>query len=194
MPKDTKNKIIDSTLSLIDKKPFPQVRTREIAEKSTVSEATVFKYFKTKDTILNYLVDKFLTIISNINLSSVKNEEDFRATLVAFLIQAYKMNYLKRSIFKFALYICMYKQDTFLTLYRIINTKLFEPIEKTVERGKNDWGFNKKCNTKINVRLFLSSISFFTIQQGVFRSEKVEKYDMEKVTRISVDNFLKSIK
>ena len=194
MPKDTKNKIIDSTLSLIDKKPFPQVRTREIAEKSAISEATIFKYFRTKDSILSYLVDKFLTIITNLDLSSVENEENFRDVLVEFLIQSHKINYLKRRIFKFALYICMYKQDTFLTLNKAINIKLFEPIEKIVERGKNDWGYNKKSNTKINVRLLMYGIAFFTIQKSVFRAEKVENYDMDKVIRIAVDNFLKSLR
>jgi len=194
MPKDTKNKIINSTLSLIDKKPFPQVRTREIAKKSTISEATIFKYFKTKDSILSYLIDKFLTIITDLDLSNVENEENFRDTLVEFLIQSHKMNYLKRSIFKFALYICMYKQDTFLTLYRIIRTKLFEPVEKIIEKGKNNWGYNKKVDTKITVRLLMYSLTFFTIQQSVFRAEKLDKFDMEKVIRIAVDNFLKSLK
>ena len=36
--------------------------------------------------------------------------------------------------------------------------------------------------------------SFFTIHQGVFGAEKVDKYDMDKTIRIAVDNFLKSLK
>ena len=32
MPEETKNKIVNSTLALIDKKPFPQVSTKEIVE------------------------------------------------------------------------------------------------------------------------------------------------------------------
>ena len=88
----------------------------------------------------------------------------------------------------------MYKQDTFLTLYRIIRTKLFEPVEKIIEKGKNNWGYNKKVDTKITVRLLMYSLTFFTIQQSVFRAEKLDKFDMEKVIRIAVDNFLKSLK
>ena len=88
----------------------------------------------------------------------------------------------------------MYKQDTFFTLNNIINTKLIEPIEKIVEIGKNNWGYNKKIDTKINVRLLMHSLTFFTIHQGVFGAEKVDKYDMDKAIRIAVDNFLKSLK
>ena len=36
MPKGTKDKLLDSTLSLIDKKPFHQISTKEIAEESGV--------------------------------------------------------------------------------------------------------------------------------------------------------------
>lgn len=194
MPEETKNKIVESTLSLIDKKPFPQVRTREIAEKSAISEATIFKYFKTKDSILDNLVDKFLSIITDLDLSHVENEEDFRNALIHFFTKSYKVNYLRRRIFKFVLYICMYKQDTFFTLNNIINTKLIDPIEKIVEIGKNNWGYNKKFDTKINVRLLMHSLTFFTIHQGVFGAEKVDKYDMDKAIRIAVDNFLKSLK
>ena len=194
MPEETKNKIVESTLSLIDKKPFPQVRTKEIAEKSAISEATIFKYFKTKDSILDNLVDKFLSIITDLDLSQVENEEDFRNALIHFFTKSYKVNYLSRRIFKFVLYICMYKQDTFFNLNNIINTKLIEPIEKIVEIGKNNWGYNKKIDTKINVRLLMHSLTFFTIHQGVFGAEKVDKYDMDKAIRIAVDNFLKSLK
>ena len=104
MPEETKNKIVESTLSLIDKKPFPQVRTKEIAEKSAVSEATIFKYFKTKDSILDNLVDKFLSIITDLDLSHVENEEGFRNALIHFFTKSYKVNYLSRRIFKFVLY------------------------------------------------------------------------------------------
>ena len=194
MPEETKNKIVESTLSLIDKKPFPQVRTKEIAEKSAISEATIFKYFKTKDSILDNLVDKFLSIITDLDLSQVENEEDFRNALIHFFTKSYKVNYLTRRIFKFVLYICMYKQDTYLTIYKSIHNKLFEPIENIVEKGKINWGYDKKVDTVIHVRLFMYGIAFFTINQDVFRADKIDNLEMDQVFRISVDNFLKSLK
>ncbi len=194
MPEETKNKIVESTLSLIDKKPFPQVRTKEIAEKATISEATIFKYFKTKDSILDNLVDKFLSIITDLDLSQVENEEDFRNALIHFFTKSYKVNYLTRRIFKFVLYICMYKQDTYLTIYKSIHNKLFEPIENIVEKGKINWGYDKKVDTVIHVRLFMYGIAFFTINQDVFRADKIDNLEMDQVFRISVDNFLKSLK
>ena len=194
MVEKTKNKIVDSTLALIDKKPFPQVTTKEIAEKSGVAEVTLFRHFVNKESILSYLVDKFLTIITDLDLSSIESEEDFKDALLDFITQSHKVNYLKRRIFKFALYICMYKQDTYLTIYKSIHTKLFEPIENIVEKGKINWGYDKKVDPAIHVRLFMYGIAFFTIHQNVFRADKIDNLEMDQVFRISVDNFLKSLK
>ena len=45
----TKDKILISTLKLIDNKPFPQVSTKEIAELTGISEGTIFRHYKTKE-------------------------------------------------------------------------------------------------------------------------------------------------
>ena len=72
--------------------------------------------------------------------------------------------------------------------------KFFEPIEKVVEVGKSNWGYDKNLNTKVHVRLFVNSISLFLIQQKVFRAEKIEKYDFDEIITTAVNNFLKSLK
>ena len=88
----------------------------------------------------------------------------------------------------------MYKQDTYLTIYKIIHNKLFEPIENILEKGKINWGYDKKVDPVIHVRLFMYSVAFFTINQNVFRADKIDNLEMDQVFRISVDNFLKSLK
>ena len=88
----------------------------------------------------------------------------------------------------------MYKQDTYLTIYKIIHNKLFEPIENIVEKGKINWGYDIKVDKVIHVRLFMYGVAFFTIHQNVFRADKIDNLEMDQVFRISVDNFLKSLK
>ena len=48
----TKEKILISTLKLIDEKPFPQVSTKEIAKLSGISEGAIFRHYKTKEVFL----------------------------------------------------------------------------------------------------------------------------------------------
>jgi len=61
----TRKRIIDVTVETIIEKGFDGMRTKEIAEKSGVSEATVFKYFKSKDELMKIIVtdmiEKFTT-------------------------------------------------------------------------------------------------------------------------------------
>jgi len=191
---DTKTKILNSTLDLIDEKPFPEVRTKEIAENAGISEPTIFRHFSNKNSILHHLVENFINLITQIDFSDVNNEQEFRYQLINFFKETSNINFFKRKLMKFILYIGMYKQDSFFTFVKIINMKFFEPIETVVEVGKSNWGYDKNLNTKVHVRLFVNSISLFLIQQKVFRAEKIEKYDFDEIITTAVNNFLKSLK
>ena len=191
---DTKTKILNSTLDLIDEKPFPEVRTKEIAENAGISEPTIFRHFSNKNSILHHLVENFINLITQIDFSDVNNEQEFRYQLINFFKETSNINFFKRKLMKFILYIGMYKQDTFFTFVKMINMNFFEPIEKVVEVGKSNWGYDKNLNTKVHVRLFVNSISLFLIQQKVFRAEKIEKYDFDEIITTAVNNFLKSLK
>jgi AcrR family transcriptional regulator len=192
--KDTKNRIIDSTLDLIDKKPFPEVRTKEIAKKAGISEVTVFRYFDSKSSIFNTLIDRFIDFINPADFSNITKEEEFREELIRSLRLVCSVNYFKRKMLKFFLYVGMYREDTFFQFVNISNSQIFGPVEECVEYGKKYWGYGKKINTKIQVRLFINSIFLFIIQQKVFMGEKIEKYDFDEIIITSVDNFLKSLK
>ena len=191
---DTKTKILDSALDLIDKKPFPEVRTKEIAEKAGIAEVTIFRHFDSKDSILNTLIDYFINFINPVDFSKVTKEEEFKEELIFSLKKISNVNYFKRKLLKFILYIGMYKQQTFFRFVDIANVRIFGPLEQCIEFGKNEWGYDKKINSKVQVRLFINSIGLFIIQQKVFMAEKIEKYDFDEIITTAVDNFLKSLK
>ena len=78
MPKGIKDKLLDSTLSLIDKKPFHQISTKEIAEASGVAEVTLFRHFANKESLLDILTDKFFKMIVGFETLNINSEERFR--------------------------------------------------------------------------------------------------------------------
>ena len=73
-------------------------------------------------------------------------------------------------------------------------TDVYKKIETVVKQGTHNWGYNKKINIKLHVRLLMYSIYFFTIQQQVFGADKIEKFNMNDVINTAVDNFLHGIK
>ena len=194
MPKGTKDKLLDSTLSLIDKKPFHQISTKEIAEGSGVAEVTLFRHFTNKESLLDILTEKFFKMIVGFETLNINSEEKFRTELVKFFTKTTKSDPLQRKLFKIFLYIGMYRKKTFFKYASKYERTIAGPIEQIVDYGKKHWGYRKEIDTDITVKLLLNSIGFFNIIQNVFLLKESNPYDFNKVIEIGVDNFLKSLK
>ena len=194
MSKDTKDKLLDSTLSLIDKKPFHQISTKEIAEESGVAEVTLFRHFTNKESILDILTDKFFKMIVGFETLNINSEETFRTELVKFFTKTTKSDPLSRKLFKIFLYIGMYRKKTFFKYATIYESQIAGPIEQLVDYGKKHWGYREEIDTAISVALLLNSIGFFSILQNVFLLREVNAYDFDQIIEIGVNNFLRSLK
>ena len=194
MPKGTKDKLLDSTLSLIDKKPFHQISTKEIAEESGVAEVTLFRHFTNKESLLDILTEKFFKMIVGFETLNINSEENFRTELIKFFTKTTKSDPLQRKLFKIFLYIGMYRKKTFFKYAGIYEGQIAGPIEQIVDYGKKHWGYRKKIDTDIAVKLLLNSIGFFNIVQNVFLLREIQPYDFDKIIEIGIDNFLRSLK
>ena len=193
MPKNTKDKLLNSALSLIDKKQFHEISTKEIAQQSGMAEVTLFRHFKSKDTILEILAEKFFKLMVGFNSENIKNENDFRMELINYFNKSISDNFLHRRLFKLFLYIGCYRKDMFLKYANVYERQIAGPIERTVEYGKNHWGY-QNVDTEIVVKLLINSIGFFNIVQNVFLHREVQPYDFKKVINIAIDNFFKTLK
>ena len=194
MSKETKDKLLDGTLSLIDKKPFHQISTKEIAEESGVAEVTLFRHFTNKESILEILADKFFKMIVGFETLNIDSEEKFRTKLVQYFGRTTKSNPISRRLFKIFLYIGMYRKKTFFKYASQYERTIAGPIEQIVDYGKKHWGYRKEIDTNITVQLLLNSIGFFNITQNVFLLKESNPYDFNKVIEIGIDNFLRSLK
>lgn len=61
---NTRKKILQAAISLIKKKGFQGVTTREIARQANVNEVTVFRHFGNKMNIFNTIIDEYSYIPS----------------------------------------------------------------------------------------------------------------------------------
>jgi len=194
MSKETKDKLLDSTLSLIDKKPFHQISTKEIAEESGVAEVTLFRHFTNKESLLDILTDKFFKMIVGFETLNINSEERFRTELINFFNKTTKSDPLQRKLYKIFLYIGMYRKKTFFKYATIYESQIAGPIEQIVDYGKKHWGYRKEIDTDLSVKLLLNSIGFFSIIQNVFLLREVNAYDFDQIIEIGVNNFLRSLK
>ena len=84
MKKIQTQKIEKSTLELIDKKPFQEISTKQIARQAGVSEMTIFRHFSSKDKILDRLSKFFFKLIIGFDSNTIKDENHFRTELIKF--------------------------------------------------------------------------------------------------------------
>ncbi len=73
MPKG-KKKVVLAALKLFAEQGFDGTSTAEIAEESGMSQATIFKYFKTKEELLDFIITPILENIVPIYVVEFKNQ------------------------------------------------------------------------------------------------------------------------
>ena len=111
------------------------------------------------------LCEEFLNLTTTLDLSELKSEKEFRIKLVEFFKFLQKT---ENQIYKLMLYVAMYRKEQFKVFNDIFNVNVYKKIESVVKQGTINWGYSKKINIKLHVRLLMYSIYFFTIQQQVF--------------------------
>ena len=60
---DKEIRIINAAINIFSEKGFESTRTREIAERAGVAEGTIFRYFPTKDAILERMVPLLIRVM-----------------------------------------------------------------------------------------------------------------------------------
>jgi len=194
MPAKTKKNILETTLALIDKKPFHQISTKEIAKESKIAEITLFRHFSNKESLYEMLTSKFFQMIIGFDSNDITCENEFRDRLVKYFSKSINSNPVQRKLFKVFLHVGMYRKDIFFKYAKVYEEQIAGPIEQVVKYGRNHWGYRKNVDIEISVRLLINSIGFFNIIQNVFLLREVKPYNINDVIQIGVDNFLRSLK
>lgn len=126
-----KIKVIDASLDLFAKQGFDGTSTKEIAQKSGMSEATIFKYFGTKDNLLMEILDPIIQhILPNYRdefIGSLKERNDSLRENIRFIVQD-RFDFLEQN------------QRAFLILgsQLLTNQRVQKQLVKLVEARKND--------------------------------------------------------
>ena len=195
MKKDDRiNQIAEKTLELINNKgSVDALRTKDLADAIGASEATIFKFFESKEEILNSVIRRYIhrkpLRIQALDLKTLDDFENFlrgildtsldtspsRVPYVSLLIQiSLKGNSIA--------------QENFEDL-----KKIWAIIEDRIEYGKKNWNFSDSVDSKLQTRLFYFAAVMYYIQMEVFNRKSVESesFDVIEVKETLLANFLK---
>ncbi|NOZ04434.1 MAG: TetR/AcrR family transcriptional regulator [FCB group bacterium] len=186
---DRIEQILDCTLKLIEYKSMVSIRTAEIAKAAGVTEGTLFKYFSSKEDILNRIIKRYLDSQHPLTpAEDIRTKEEFRIFLDKYLTSMITTSRQRRAYLRLLLQISLDQHALSFQKYRQMKNGLWAVMENRIEYGKKHWGFRSDFDTPVQVRLFHLSVLMFFIEQEVFGAKSIEKFDLSKVKKIAIDN------
>lgn len=73
---ETKRKLVAKLINHVKKEGFHQLRTDDMAKLMDISKATLYKYFASKDEILQHLVDSYVEVIVEADMNLREDESN----------------------------------------------------------------------------------------------------------------------
>jgi len=168
------------------------IRTKDIANAIGASEATMFKYFDSKEDILESVIKEYIQSRPlNFNAEEVKTFKDFKKYLHKILDFTLDTSSNRNKNVSLIIQTSLKKHPISNWNYKNLKDEVWSFIENRIEYGKKHWNFAKSIDSKIQARLFYYAPLMFYIQMEIFDSKSIEKFDYEKVKKIHIENFLK---
>ena len=191
---DRINQITEKTLELINKNgSVDSLRTKDLADAIGASEATIFKFFESKEEILNSVIRRYIhrkpLRIQALDLKTLDDFENFlRGILDTSLDTSPSRIPYVSLLIQISLKGNSIAQENFEDL-----KKIWAVIEDRIEYGKKNWNFSDSVDSKLQTRLFYFAAVMYYIQMEVFNRKSVESesFDVIEVKETLLANFLK---
>ena len=191
----------DQRIKQIKKKTFnlithngsmDSIRTKDIANAIGASEATMFKYFDSKEDILESVIKEYIQSRPlNFNTEEVTTLNDFKKSLHKILDFTFDTSSNRNKNVSLIIQTSLKKHPISNWNYKNLKDEVWNFIEDRIEYGKKHWNFAKSIDSKIQSRLFYYAPIMFYIQMEIFDSKSIEKFDYGKVKKIHIENFFK---
>ncbi len=194
MDKDQRIKQIKKkTFNLItDNGSMDSIRTKDIANAIGASEATMFKYFDSKEDILESVIKEYIQSRPlNFNAEEVTTLKDFKKYLHKILDFTLDTSSNRNKNVSLIIQASLKKHPISNWNYKNLKDEVWSFLEDRMEYGKKHWNFAKSIDSKIQSRLFYYAPLMFYIQMEIFNSKSIEKFDYKKVKKIHIENFIK---
>ena len=195
MKKDDRiNQIAEKTLEIINNKgSVDALRTKDLADAIGASEATIFKFFESKEEILDTVIRRYIHRKPlKIQASDLKTLDDFENFLREILDTSLDTSPSRVPYVSLLIQISLkgnsIAQENFEDL-----KKIWAIIEDRIEYGKKNWNFSDSVDSKLQTRLFYFAAVMYYIQMEVFNRKSVEseRFDVIEVKETLLANFLK---
>lgn len=183
MPKGKKNVLL-SAIELFSRQGYAATSTAQIANKAGVSQATIFKYFKTKEDLLLEILSVITPILKDDfteQLATFTNLEDLVHFVVVDRSAMVKAN---KELFQILLQEVLIQpriQDQAKTIFSTLTSSVTHDLRRIGEQNPN---FDSTLPDSLLIRAFVGQLAPYFIQHFILgfpvRNEEEELYLIEK--------------
>ncbi|MFD3157994.1 TetR/AcrR family transcriptional regulator [Haloimpatiens sp. FM7330] len=192
------NEILEAAIKIFSEKGYNAARTSQIAKEAGVAEGTIFRYFKSKEELLNKVMIRLTKILGNklithrinkiIKDNSEKGEREILKEILKDRIELIENH---QDIFQIVLTEIQYNSELRDAFVNNIVMKGKDVISKFLEQGILNESF-RKVDVAIVIRSFIGMVGMYVIQNRFL--PEIIKMDKEKQIDEMVDLFLCGIK
>jgi len=120
---EMRNKLLIKLIPTIRKKGFQTLRMDEIAKYMDVSKATMYKYFASKEDIIEGVVNSFVQYINELTVQSLDTVQSFDNKF--------------QELFEQSILLTAYISDTFLDELKVMYPDLYNSLKKAMKRRED---------------------------------------------------------
>mgnify|MGYP006279765519 FL=1 len=189
----TKQKIMESTIEIVGRKGYAATSTREIAESAGISEATIFKYYNSKnqllESIVSNVIDDFYKYSINeaipevLSDSEEKNSQQMLNELITERLSFFNENYQ-------AIQVILQEMMINESIREIFNKKIWTEIKSIsnniFEKGKEENQIRDIDSFHLRKALFGMIFYTFTFEQ-LLDTENIENYEHQEEAEKIID-------
>jgi len=183
-----KEKIIISTVDLIDEIGIKELSIKEIAKRQDVTEASLYKHFKSKDDILLEVLNYYSKYDMDINITLNNNGKDEKENISTYfkLYSEYFENYPALTSILGCYDVLLYEENLKFKVEEIYNLRT-EFIKSMVKKGQEKRNINDQIKAEN-----LTVILFGTFERAIFTWRLYKyKFSLKEKTQELINIILK---
>lgn len=120
---EMRSKLLIKLIPTVRKKGFQSLRMDEIAKYMDVSKATMYKYFASKEEIIEGVVNSFVQYINELTVQSLDTVQSFDTKF--------------RQLFEQSILLAAYISDTFLDELKVMYPDLYNSLKEAMKRRED---------------------------------------------------------
>ncbi len=189
-----KKKVVLAALELFSKKGFDGTSTQEIAKTSGMSQATIFKYFKTKEDLLEFIITPLMKNIFPVYVNDFQKElvakkgniED----LVHFVVQnRYHFLVDNREVALIVLSEILTKDKVRDKFVELVEKRGSDIIQVFVKMAHETGQIRADIKPETIIRMVISQILFYFVQNNKVmtpKSAEETKQDLSEIEKVVI--------